>query len=75
MQYGMTVLSFSAWSDLSAELTGPIRVAGNFAAFSFNLYVNGLKMEVIDVFEFNENNQVTSLKAYWSPANISPVTQ
>ena len=59
-------------SDLSAELTGPIRVAGNSAAFSFNLYVSGMKMEVIDVFEFNEDNKVTSLKAYWSFSNLSP---
>jgi steroid delta-isomerase len=59
-------------SDLTAELTGPIRIAGNSAAFSFNLYVNGMKMEVIDVFEFNEDNKVTSLKAYWSFANLSP---
>jgi hypothetical protein len=27
---------------------------------------------VIDVFEFNEDNKVTSLKAYWSFANLSP---
>lgn len=60
-------------SNLTAELTGPIRVAGNSAAFSFNLYVSGMKMEVIDVFEFNRDNKVVSLQAYWSLANVSPV--
>ena len=33
-----------------AELTGPIRVAGDSAAFSFNVFFNGMKLEVIDVF-------------------------
>lgn len=58
---------------LFAELTGPVRVAGNSAAFSFNVHFNGMKMEIIDVFEFNEKNQVVSMKAYWSNANISPL--
>ncbi len=57
---------------VKAELTGPVRVAGNSAAFSFNVLVNKIKIEVIDIFEFNHDNQVVSLKAYWSEANVSP---
>ena len=59
--------------EISAELTGPVRVAGDSAAFEFTVYFNGMKMEVIDVFEFNKDNQVVSMKAYWSNANISPM--
>jgi steroid delta-isomerase len=58
-------------AGVSAELTGPIRVAGDSAAFSFNVLFNGMKMEVIDVFQFDENDKVVSMKAYWSEANIS----
>ena len=65
--------AFNENSQLSAELTGPIRVAGNSAAFSFNVIFNGVKIEVIDVFEFNEKGQVEVMKAYWSNANISPL--
>lgn len=59
--------------EISAELTGPVRVAGDSAAFEFTVYFNGMKMEVIDVFEFNKENKVVSMKAYWSNANISPM--
>lgn len=60
-------------AKISAELTGPIRVAGDSAAFSFNVIFQGMRIEVIDVFVFNEQNQVTSMRAYWSEANMSPV--
>ncbi len=60
-------------AQLSAELTGPIRVAGDSAAFSFNVFFNGMKLEVIDVFEFNEEGKVQVMKAYWSNANITPM--
>ncbi|NRB38898.1 MAG: nuclear transport factor 2 family protein [Pseudomonadales bacterium] len=59
--------------NLSAELSGPVRVAGDSAAFSFNVIFNGMKMEIIDVFEFNQANEVVSMKAYWSNANITPL--
>jgi len=55
-------------------LTGPVRLAGNSAAFAFTVSVNapGQKMEidVIDVFRFNADGRVTEMRAYWSPANI-----
>lgn len=67
--------AFNPQANLSAELTGPIRVAGNAAAFSFNVFFNGMKLEVIDVFEFNQDGKVQTMKAYWSNANISPMAK
>jgi steroid delta-isomerase len=58
-------------AKISVALTGPIRVAGDSAAFSFNVLFNGMTIEAIDVFTFNEANKVQSMKAYWSEANIS----
>lgn len=65
--------AFNEQAQLSAELTGPVRVAGNSAAFSFNVFFNGMKLEVIDVFEFNAEGKVEVMKAYWSNANITPM--
>ncbi len=59
-------------AGLKAELTGPVRVAGDSAAFPFNVLFAGNVMEVIDVFQFNDNDEVISMKAYWSEANIKP---
>ncbi|CAA0117026.1 Steroid Delta-isomerase [BD1-7 clade bacterium] len=59
-------------AGLKAELTGPIRVAGDSAAFPFNVLFAGNVMEIIDVFQFDGNDKVVSMKAYWSEANIKP---
>lgn len=67
--------AFNEQAKLSAELTGPVRVAGNSAAFSFNVYFNGVKLEVIDVFEFNDEGKVEVMKAYWSNSNITPMSK
>jgi steroid delta-isomerase len=53
------------------ELTGPVRCAGNAAAFPFCVSVPGTKIHVIDVFEFNSAGKVASMKAYWGPENIT----
>ncbi len=57
-------------AKISAELTGPVRVAGDSAAFEFKVDFNGMIMEIIDVFQFNDEGKVISMKAYWSEANI-----
>ena len=67
--------AFHEQAQLLAELTGPVRVAGNAAAFSFNVFFNGMKLEVIDVFEFNAEGKVEVMKAYWSNANITPMAK
>lgn len=51
------------------ELTGGVRCAGNSAAFPFTATVGGNTLEIIDVFEFNSDGKIQSMKAYWSPEN------
>jgi len=58
-------------AKISAKLTGPARVAGDSAAFDFEVNFGGMLMRVIDVFQFNDEGKVISMKAYWSEANIS----
>ncbi|MCY4426525.1 MAG: nuclear transport factor 2 family protein [Halieaceae bacterium] len=48
------------------ELTGPVRCAGNSAAFPFIVVAGDLRIEIIDVFEFNEAGKVAAMRAYWS---------
>ena len=57
-------------ANIAARLTGPVRVAGDSAAFEFEVNFNGMVMEIIDVFQFNDSGKVISMKAYWSEANI-----
>jgi steroid delta-isomerase len=51
------------------ELTGNPRCAGNSVAFPFQVKMPGMGIEVIDVFEFNEDGKVVAMKAYWGPDN------
>ena len=53
------------------ELTGPVRCAGNSAAFPFNAVIGDLRIEIIDVFEFNEVGKVATMRAYWSSSVLS----
>lgn len=56
-------------------LEGPVRIAGNTAAFAFSVKVanNGspLRIDVIDLFEFDEAGKVRSMRAYFGPTNFS----
>jgi len=62
-------------TGIKLELTGPIRCASNAAAFSFVCTVilgdSKLKIDVIDIFEFNQNGKVQSMRAYWGEENCS----
>lgn len=53
------------------ELNGKPRCAGNSVAFSFDVVMTGMKISPIDVFELNADGKVQSMKAYWSPDNMS----
>lgn len=52
------------------ERIGNVRCAGNAAAFCFDVHVGGMKIEVLDVFEFDAAGKVVSMKAYWGPENV-----
>lgn len=53
-------------------LTGPVRVAGDAAAFAFTATVaaGGIEIDIIDVFRFNAARKIVSMQAFWSPANV-----
>ena len=57
------------------ELTGPVRSAGNAAAFplvcTVTLGDSKLKIDAIEIFEFNQNGKVQTMRAYWGPENCS----
>lgn len=63
--------AFSA--ELKLESTGPVRCGGNAAAFPFIVRTPKMEIEVIDIFEFNENGKITSMRAYWGPENCRQI--
>lgn len=54
-----------------------LRVAGHEAAFLFAITVGPeggrMRIEPIDVMVFDGEGKVASMKAYWSPADVTPV--
>ena len=55
-----------------------LRVCGHEAAFMFAITVGAgegarMRVEPIDVMQFNSDGEIASMKAYWSPANVSTV--
>ena len=57
-------------SGAKLALTGVSRCAGNAVAFPFQVIMPGMKLDVIDVFEFDDNGKINSMKAYWGPENV-----
>lgn len=56
------------------KLEGPVRVVGDLAVFPFSVnldYGGGPKrIDVIDSFRFDADNQVVEMRAYWGPTNM-----
>ena len=65
--------------DLSLTRTGPVRIASNEAAFPFELImeVDGklMKSKIIDVFRFDKEGKIVSMRAYWGPSNRKEVEE
>jgi steroid Delta-isomerase len=61
---------------LQVELTGPICVAGSACAFPLlaELTMGDDKsyLDATDVFTFNEDGKITSMKAYWNMEEMRP---
>ena len=55
-------------------LEGPIRVAQDYAAFPFKVFANvegkEVQVEVIDIFRFNDADQVVEMRAFFGPVNM-----
>jgi steroid delta-isomerase len=60
-------------AGLEAKLSGNIRCTESSAAFAFHLAVGDapMKIEVIDVFNFNAEGKVVEMRAYWGAENVS----
>lgn len=63
-------------SVTAARLLGAPRVAGNEVAFPFELTIGAgekaMIMEIIDVFEFNDEDKIASMRAFWGRDNMRP---
>jgi len=61
---------------LQVELNGPICVSGRECAFLVlaELSMGDTKqyLDAIDVFIFNDEGKITSMRAYWNPAELRP---
>jgi len=64
-------------ADIRGELAGSVLCAPNAIAFplavTFKAGDSTLKLEAIDVFEFNEEGKIQSMKAYWGAENCREV--
>ena len=64
--------------SMGAKLTleGPIRCAGDYAAFPFvvTLDIEGqaTRIEVIDIFRFDDGGKVIEMRAFFGPENMKP---
>jgi steroid delta-isomerase len=58
-------------SGVTLELTGAPRCAGNAVAFPFLVRMPGMTIDVIDVFEFNQEGKVSNMRAYWGKDNMT----
>lgn len=58
-------------------LDGPVRTAGNIAAFAFSAHVtlegSPCRIDVIDTFEFDASGKIATMKAFWGPQNVHPL--
>ncbi len=61
---------------LHVELNGPICVAGSKCAFlllaKLTMGDNTQYLDATDIFEFNDEGKITSMRAYWNPAELRP---
>jgi steroid delta-isomerase len=60
-------------SGAKLSLSGEPRCSGNAVAFPFQVQMPGITIDIIDVFEFNDEGKVNSMKAYWSDGNMKSV--
>lgn len=60
-------------SGAKLSLSGEPRCSGNAVAFPFQVKMPGIAIDIIDVFEFNDEGKVNSMKAYWSDGNMKSV--
>ena len=69
---------FGVGVDAGAKLflDGPIRCADRFATFPFHVELTwdgaATRIDVIDLFEFDDAGKVVAMKAFFGPSNMGP---
>jgi steroid delta-isomerase len=58
--------------EATLALTGPVIVVADEAAFSLQIRVEPMVIDVIDVMAFDEGARIRSLRAWWDPADAHP---
>jgi steroid delta-isomerase len=62
--------------SISLRATGPLRIAGGEAAFSFQArpVMGGttFAIDIIDVMTFDDAGRITTMRAFWDPAEMAP---
>lgn len=55
-------------------LEGPVRTAGDIAAFAFSVHLtlegSPYRIDVIDTFKFGSSGKIAAMKAFWGPLNV-----
>lgn len=61
--------------DLEAALDGQVRLAGSEVAFPFTVknISGGIAVHIIDVFKFNDEGKIISMRAFWGDTNATPL--
>lgn len=63
--------------DLKLTRTGAVRIAANEAAFPFELEMEVagklMRTEIMDVFRFDDEGKIVSMRAFWGPSNRQEV--
>lgn len=72
---GIPALYRSAMArGLRLERTGPVRFAGDSAAFPFAIHyppsAARRRIDVIDIFRFDSQGRIIEMRAFWGPDNI-----
>ncbi len=62
--------SASLGKGVKLALSGEPRCAGSEVAFPFQVTAPGMTIDVIDVFKFNDEGKVVTMRAFWGPENI-----
>lgn len=69
---------FGAGIAMSAKLAldGPVRCAADHAAFAFHVTLDWeeqeTRIDVIDLFRFNDDGKVVEMRAFFGPDNMGP---
>ncbi len=73
---GFFEMSQSLGDTITLVPTGPVRVAGTEAAWPMQAVTtvgdDKLVVEIIDVVEVDDDARISSLRAFWDPAEIRP---